>query len=424
MTNKQIPLNRTTRYDIMKPTYVERPKYLNRIKPFVGNPNAKILMGIRRCGKSTILTMLADEIKRNDPKANIIRINFELMMFQDLKNYEKLYSYIKEHCKNDVNNYLFVDEIHEADGWEMAIRSLLAEQTCEIFITGSNSKLLSSEYTTYLGGRYNSVKAQPLSLNECVSFSNKKSAGLDTNDVFERYLRQGGFPIIWVSDYSDVDAYSMLRDIYSVIISKDLIDRYRIRNKELLDRIVAFICDNVGSVTSLNNIYIELSKEYKDIARTTVYEYVEYLENAHFLIRTNSYDIKGKKILSPSYKFYLADIGMKHALMGYKKEDISKHLENIVFLELLNRGYDVFVGTVQGKEIDFVAKRSGEILYVQVTYLLSSEETIEREFGNLKKINDNHPKYVVGMDPTWKGGGNIEGIRYRDISEFLLSDDW
>lgn len=408
----------------MGPEYVRRPEYIDRIKPFVGNPNAKILIGIRRCGKSTILSMLIDDIKKEDPKANIIRINFEEMAFRDLKDYEKLYSYISDHCKDGVKNYLFVDEIHEADGWEMAVRSLIAEHRCEIFITGSNSKLLSSEYTTYLGGRYNSMKVQPLSLKECRSFSKNMEKDPEGEKTFERYLRQGGFPIIWTSDYSDNSAYSMLRDIYAVIISKDLVDRYKIRNKELLDRIVAFMCDNIGNVTSLNNVYNELSREYGDIARTTVYEYVEYLENAHFLIKTNSYDIKGKKILNPSYKFYLTDIGMKHALMGYRKEDIAKHLENIVFLEMLNRGYDVFVGIVQGKEIDFVAKKAGNILYVQVTYMLSSDDTIEREFGNLKKIKDDHPKYVVGMDPMWKDGGNVEGIKYRDIREFLTSDDW
>ncbi len=405
----------------MDSEYLKRT-YFGKIEPFIGNPNIKVLTGIRRCGKSTITMMVKDTILKKDSSANIIEINFEKLEFFELKDHQKLYGFVKDNHKDAVSNYLFIDEIQNVSNWELAIESILTENICEIYLTGSNSEIL-SERLTNICGRFDFLNVQPLSLNECIYFC--KSNGLDSNPdaVFDRYLRQGGFPFLWINNYPDSGAYSIIRDIHFISTAKDVIERYKIRNESILDRIILFLCDNIGNTTSVNNIYEALSKNIQ-VSKTTVYKYIEYLENAHFISKVNTYDLRGKKILDPAYKFYLTDLGMKHALLGYRKEDISKHLENIVFLEMKNRGYEVYVGQLNNKEIDFVGERAGEKIYVQVTYMLSSDETIEREFGNLKKIKDNFPKFVVGMDPLWKEEGQIEGIRYRDIVQFLTSDDW
>ena len=394
------------------------------IKPFIGNENAKVLIGIRRSGKSTILRMIADEILQQNPDANIIWIDFERLEFRHIQNLDSLYEYVKKRCRDDVGNYLFIDEVQDVDRWELTIRSLISERICEIFLTGSNSKLLSSEYTTYIGGRYNSMAVRPLSFSECISFLEERGVKSDIGDAFEKFVKIGGFPSLWLLDYPLDSAYSALTDIYTVIVSKDLVGRYGIRNIELLERIVKFLCDNIGKETSLNNVYEELSKEYGDVSRATVYDYVRFLENSFMFSRVNFDNIAGKKLLRPNYKFYLADIGLKHALLGYDKDDVSWHLENIVFLEMLNRGYRVTAGKIGDGEIDFIGDRRGERIYIQVTYMLSTNETVRREFGNLEAIPDQYPKYVVGQDPHWEDGHSVRGVIYRDVRAFLLDPGW
>lgn len=398
----------------------KRETYLDKIRPFIGDRNAKIIIGIRRGGKSTLMKIIRDEINAEDHNANIVTIDMELFSNRDITDAKKLYERAVSEYRDDKNNYIFIDEVQDIPEWEKAIRSLIAEENYDIYLTGSNSSLLSSEYASMLSGRYVSVEVNPLSFRECLAFPSA-SDGKSTDELFERYLRRGGFPIIWVSDRTDSDAYMILKDVRYAIVLMDLVKKHKINDIDLLDRIIMYLCDNIGNVTSLNNIYESLSREYSTVGKDTVYRYTRYLEEAYIVRRVEVYNIKGKKLLNPKYKFYLTDLGLRHAVMGFRREDIGGYLENIVFIELISRGYSVSVGNNRSKEIDFVADKGSERLYIQVTYRLSSDDVVKREFGNLEGIDDNHTKIIVNMDPDWRSG-NINGIRYMYIIDFLLSD--
>jgi predicted AAA+ superfamily ATPase len=402
----------------MKDGIVLRERYLGRIREFIGDGDAKVFIGIRRGGKSTLMRLTADEIREKDPECNMVYVNMELLPSQNMKSDMDLYTHVKNGLASGVKNYVFVDEIQEIHGWENAIRSLVAEKCCDIYLTGSNSSLLSSEYSTRMTGRYVSIWVRPLSFAECMEFRTLSASDADV--VFDRFLRVGGFPKIWAHETGDEGAYTRIRDIYSNIVLNDLMRRHDVRNADVLRHIMMFICDNIGKITSLNNIYNYLHNNVGGVGKETVYSYVGYLEEAFLIQRCRIYDLRGKRILEPRYKFYLTDLGIKHALLGYRKDDIGKHLENIVFLELLGRGYEICTGETDGREVDFVAVKREKKLYIQCAYLLS-EEAVEREFGNLRKIRDDSRKIVVTMDRFW-GTGNLDGIDHMYVTDFLTSD--
>jgi len=404
---------------------VKRLVYGNKVAPFIGNHNAKVFMGIRRCGKSTLMQMTANEIVSKDPDVNVIEVNLELWSNRHLLDADALYHHIKDRIAPGKDNRLFVDEIQDVKEWESVIRSLIAERCCDIYLTGSNSSLLYSEYSTYLSGRLNTISVQPLTLRECMDFR-ESSEGVrpEASDTLNEYLILGGFPDVWLRPISEDSAYSMLRDIYAHIILKDIVQRHGVKNTEVLGKITGFLCDNIGNNTSPHNIYTKLIAEKERVDIETVYQYIGYLEEAYFVTKVKRFDLKGKKHLESDYKYYIADIGLKHSLLGFRREDVSKHIENTVYNEMVARGYEVCIGKAGKKEIDFVGERSGKKIYIQATYVLASDETIEREFGNLKGIQDGFPKYVVGKDPEWKTGDQVDGIVYRDLAEFLTSDDW
>ncbi|MCL2786589.1 MAG: ATP-binding protein [Methanomassiliicoccaceae archaeon] len=400
---------------------VRRERYLSRIRPHIGKPYIKILTGIRRGGKSCILRLLAAEIQLKDPNSNIVFIDFESYSNVKIAHADDLYRYVSDSVKEGVNNVLMIDEIQEVDGWEKVVASFNGEGIFDIYVTGSNSGLLSSEYSSHISGRYVSFDILTLSFTECLEF--RRAIGGDASEdvVFDTMLRHGGFPVTWISGHSDNDSYSVIRDIYESIVLRDIVKKHKLRNDTVLKRIVMFLCENIASPTSLNNMYTELVKEHGRIRKETVYKFSEYLEEAFVFRKSEEEGLKGKEILTPKYKFYLSDIGIKNALLGYRSNDIQDHLENIVFLEMKSRGYDVTIGNINGKEVDLVCRKDGSRIYVQVVYRLSSDKTIEREFGNLRQINDGYPKYVVTMDPDWVSG-DVDGIRYMHVREFLKID--
>lgn len=390
--------------------YVERPLYLERIRPFSGNDNVKIITGVRRSGKSTLLKEL-DRIT-ND---SVLRIDMELWENRKLRDPEVAYSYIREAVDNGIKT-VAIDEIQDIDQWHEIIRSLVAEGACDLYITGSNSKLLSGEFSSLLTGRFNLFDTFTLTYSECVKFA--KEYQDENMDVFNRFLRVGGFPSIWKNRYDESDALSEVSDILNSIMMRDIVTRYDIRKPDLLHRIFRFICDNVGNRTSVHNIYTSLLAEDRKVSKDLVYEYVDHLESACLIYKAETYDIKGKDILTSSYKYYLADIGLKSAVCGFRPEDINGYVENILYLEMRARGYDVWMGDCSGREVDFVCKKGSDYVYIQGTVRISGEDVVDREFGNLNKIPDNYPKYVVTLERSPLDSG-IDGIECILLEDFL-----
>lgn len=400
---------------------IRRKMYLEKMYDFIGNSNAKVVTGIRRCGKSTLMRSFSEAIHKKED-VNEIYINMELWDNKELRDPEKLYRKIKGSLSDKKKNVLFLDEIQDVKEWESVIRSLIAEKVCDIFITGSNSKLLSSEFATYLGGRLNTMELFPLSFRECVEFRDVYGGPVDEKELLQRFIKIGGFPILWKENYNENSSYSAVQDILSIIKLKDIIERYNIKNPDLLDRIFRFICGNLGKYTSLNNIYNVLHSEDGSVSRDAVYAYADHLESAYLIEKAHVYDVKGKRALSAKYKYFLTDLGLKHATLGYRPDDISGHMENILYTDLRSRGYTVWVGDVNGKEVDLVAEKFGKKVYVQTAFRLSSEDVIEREFGSLKAIKDNYPKYVVTMDNELFYG-DVDGITSCGLVDFLKKND-
>ena len=398
---------------------IERPAYFNRIVDFIGNPNAKVVTGVRRCGKSTFMHQISEKIC-SEEDANIIYIDFELMANYPLKDMKKFYEHIKSSLVEGKKNVLFVDEVHEVIEWESVIRSLIAEKVCDIYLTGSNSKLLSSEYATYLSGRINTLEMLPLSFRECRMFNDAFRSPRTDEELLWKFIEIGGFPLVWLREQSDVSAYLTLNDILNTVVTRDIVDRYGIKDRDLLDRIFMFICSNIGNHTSLNNIYNILHAEDRNVTRSTVYDYAGYLESSYLVYKARVYDLKGKKLLSEKYKYFLTDIGLKHAALGYRFNDIAGHMENILYLDLKSRGYTVWVGNNAGREVDLVAERFGKRVYVQSVYRFS-ENAMKREFDNLRGLDDNFPKYVVTMDEHMRG--NMDGIICCGLDEFLKKEE-
>lgn len=402
---------------------IKRELYLKEIRNFMNKPIIKVITGIRRSGKSMILKLISEELsEKGIPSQNIIYINFESLIFSEFTEFKKLYNYIIEKSKNISGKiYILLDEIQEVEHWEKAINSFMVDLDCDIYITGSNANLLSSELATYIAGRYIEIKIYPLSFKEYIDFAKAENPQeiLSNEEYFEQYLKFGGLPGIHNLNYDKNNIYQYLSDIYNSVLLKDVIAKNNIRDVELLEKIILYIFDNIGNTFSAKNVSDFLKSQGRKLSRETVYNYLKALENAYIISKIQRYDIKGKAILETMEKFYLTDLGFRHAKLGYRANDIGGYLENIVYLELLRKKYTVNIGKLQTKEIDFIGTFQNEKLYIQVTYLLASPETIEREFSPLKNIEDNYPKYVLSMDRIDEY--NIDGIIRKKIIDFLLS---
>ena len=401
---------------------IKRNLYLEEIKKYMNKPIIKVITGMRRSGKSMILKLIQEELENvGIIKENIIYMNFESLIYIDIKDFETLYKHIIEKTSDKKGKiYILLDEIQEVKGWEKAINSFLVDLDIDIYITGSNANLLSSELATYIAGRYVEIKIYPLSFQEYIDFvsENNKENPLSLDEYFNQYLNFGGLPGIHIFNYNKEEIYQYLVDVYNSILLRDVITRNNIRDIELLERVVLYIMDNIGNTFSAKSISDFLRNQGRKLSVETIYNYLKALENAFIISKVQRYDIKGKNILETQEKYYLSDLGFRHAKLGYQSNDISGYLENIVFLELLRRKYKVNIGKQNNKEIDFVANLRDENLYLQVTYLLASEETIEREFSPLKSIKDNYSKLVLSMDNLPES--NVEGIKRKKIIDFLL----
>ncbi|MGF7141280.1 ATP-binding protein [Roseimarinus sediminis] len=399
---------------------IERTNYMHTITSYIDKPFVKVISGLRRSGKSMLLLLLSNElIRRGIQKTNIILINFESFEFSDIDNYKKLYQYVKTKINNNQKHYLLIDEIQEVEGWEKAVNALRVDFDADIYISGSNSHLLSSELATYLAGRYIEIPVFTLSFKEYLQFRKHYSGITQPNIIneFNLYLRKGGFPAIHTGNYSDDMIYKAVYDIYSSAILRDTIQRHNIRDVELLERVVKFIFDNVGNNFSAKTIADYFKSQQRRIDLNTVYNYLYALEAAFIIYRIPRYDLKGKEILKTNEKYFVGDQSLLYALMGHKDRIISGVLENVVMLELKRKGYKVFVGKLNTKEIDFVAVKQNEKIYIQVAWRLSDQSTIDREFLPLMAISDNHPKYVITSEENWHD--NIEGIQHYHIAHFL-----
>lgn len=402
-----------------------RPMYMNRLKPFVNTPFVKILTGVRRCGKSTILLMLIEELKKQGVSENqIIHFNFDSMKYDNIKDRKLLYKVISEKIKPNVKNYIFLDEVQEIENWERTVNSIMADFNADIYVTGSNSKMLSSEISTYLTGRYVSINVYPLSFSEYLdfkkSYSNENS--FNRKDDFAHYLKFGGFPAVNLRGFTQDEAYTIVKDIYNSTIFKDIVQRNKIRKIELLERVVKFVFDNVGKTFSAKSISDYLKNQNRNMDVETVYNYLSFLEKAFIIYRCSRYDLQGKEILKTQEKFFLADPAFKYSVLGYSPKSVAAMLENIVYLELKRRGYEVFVGKTLNQEIDFTAIKKNEKVYIQVCREISSEKTEKREYSNLLNIKDNYPKYLLRTDEFSEG--NYEGIKTMHIADFLLLNEF
>ena len=395
---------------------IVRPHYLDELKKYRDVPLVKILAGIRRCGKSTILDMLREDLLANGVRPEqIIERRYTSLDLGDLPAAKDMYQDIKADLNAAGRNYLLLDEVQEIEGWEKAINSLLELGNTDIYVTGSNSKLMSSEISTYLTGRYVTIPVFPLSFQEYLTF--KAGSGLSQKELLNEYIRYGGFPIVALGTYDERTAYQIVEGIYHSVISNDIARRHSITNQELFNRVVRFIIENVGKNFSANSIVKFLKSEGRSLTVETIYNYLEWLEKAFVIYRCQRYDLQGKAVLKTQEKFYLADPALKYCMMGFNPKSIASMLENIVYFELRRRGYDVYVGKNETKEIDFVAVRRDERVYVQVCRELP--DASDREIVNLLEIKDHYPKYVVTMDEL--AGGNVEGVRIVHLADFLLS---
>ena len=388
---------------------------IRQIEPFIDKPFIKVITGIRRCGKSSILLLLAKRLKKMGiSNEQIIFINYENLDYADLDTYKKLYAFIKSKMKAKTKYYVFLDEIQEVENWEKAVNSLLQGKNADIYISGSNSKLLSSELSTYIAGRYVEFQIKTLSFAEFREFNGKSSVESD----FKLYLRKGGFPAVNIYPYSETEIQRIVLDIYNSAILRDVVQRNNIRNVELLDRISKFIFDNLGNLFSAKKIADYFKSQNRGVDVETIYNYLNALERAFVVKKVQRFDIKGKEILKTQEKYFVGDHSIVYSIMGYKDRFISGVLENVVMQEMERRGYKVFVGKLNNAEIDFVGEKQNKKIYLQVCYQLNSQNTISREFSPLGLIKDNHPKFVVSMDSFFKD--NINGIEHKFIGDFLL----
>ena len=392
----------------------KRKGYIDRIKPFMQKSVAKVLTGQRRVGKSFLLYQLIEEILAEEPDANIIYVNLEDFTFSSLQTAEDLHSYIISHSKEKVKNYIFIDEIQDIPGFEKVIRSLLLNEDNDIYITGSNAKMLSGELATYLSGRYIEFKIYSLSYSEFLEFH-----GLTESETsYELYSRYGGLPYLLNLPLEDETVNEYLKSVYSTIVFRDVVSRYKLRNTLFLEKLIQFLSENIGNLFSAKNISDYLKSQHTTISVNQIQSYTEYLNNAFLIHRVERYDLIGKRVFEIGEKYYFENMGIRNIVIGYRITDKAKILENLVYNHLLYKGYDIKVGYYGDKEIDFVGEKNGEKLYIQVALKIDSDKTAEREFGNLLKIQDNYPKIVVTEDTF--SGNSYKGIRHCPIRQFLM----
>ena len=402
---------------------IDRPLYMDKIMAYTDTPFVKILTGVRRCGKSTILKMIMERLKteRHIPDERITSCRYDSMEYVDLTA-KDMYDQLKSRLSTEGKTYLFLDEVQEIEGWERVVNSLASDFDVDLYVTGSNSRMMSSEIATYLTGRYISFRIFTLSFGEYLMFKRQYAPVSDVKTELANYVRLGGFPATHLQAYSQEEVYTIVRDIYNSTIFSDIVRRSQIRKIDQLERIVKYTFSNVGNTFSAKSIADYLKSEHRSLDNETVYNYLEKLEKAYLLHRCIRYDLQGRELLKTQEKFYLADVALRYSVLGYDADSVAASLENIVYLELCRRGYTVNVGKTDGGEIDFVAERQNERLYVQVTQEIRSEKTAKREYERLLEIRDNYPKYVLTTDAF--AGGNYQGIRTMHIADFLLSTEY
>lgn len=402
---------------------IKREMYMSRIRPFIGTDLIKVMTGIRRCGKSVMLELIKQElIESGVNPAQFISINFEDMNYAHLQTAKALHDEITKRAADlDGKIYLFFDEIQEVKDWEKCINSFRVSLNCDIYITGSNAKLLSGELATYLGGRYVEFVIYPFSFSEFIELYKTIAPDESIQKCFQKYLLSGGMPYLANIRYADEPSKQYLHDLFNSVQLKDIVKRNKIRDVDLLERIIAYVMANVGNTFSAASLAKFLKSEQRTVAPETILNYIKYCCDAYLFYQVKREDLQGKQILASNEKYYIADHGIREAVFGGNMKEINLTLENIVYLELLRRGYEVTVGRYGAKEIDFVCHKRDERLYVQVTYLLASDETIQREFGAYDNIRDNFPKYVISLDEF---DMSRNGIKHRNIRDFLLAEEW
>ena len=402
---------------------INRPLYTEKIMVYTDTPFVKVLTGVRRCGKSTILKMIMEKLQteRGISADQIVFMRFDSMEYEDMTA-KQMFEAVKAKFSENKKTYLFLDEVQEIEGWEKVVNSLASDYDVDLYVTGSNSRMMSSEISTYLTGRYVSFRIFPLSFEEYLTFRKEYTEVKDVHAELADYIRLGGFPATHLRDYSQDEVYTIVRDIYNSTIFSDIIKRNQIRKVDQLERVVKYTFSNVGNTFSAKSISDYLKSEHRKIDNETVYSYLEKLEKAYLLHRCSRYDLQGKEILKTQEKFYLADTALRYSVLGYHPDSVASSLENVVYLELCRRGYEVNIGKTADGEVDFVAQRQGEKLYVQVTQEIRSEKTERREYDRLLEIKDNYPKYVLRTDEF--AGGNYEGIKSMHVADFLLSREY
>lgn len=395
-------------------TLIKRESYIEKIVPFMRKNIVKVLTGQRRVGKSFLLYQLMEQILKERSDANIIHINFEDFAFSNIQNAKAMYDYITARLTANDYNYIFIDEIQEVDNFEKVIRSLLLNEKNDIYITGSNAKMLSGELATYLSGRYVEFSVYSLSYPEFLEFHKLK----DSDRSFELYSRYGGLPYLVNLPLKDEIVNEYLKSVYSTIVFRDVVSRYNLRNTSFLERLIQFLSENIGNLFSAKNISDYLKSQHSTVSVNQIQNYTNYLNSAFLIHRVERYDLVGKRIFEIGEKYYFENMGLRNIIIGYRITDKAKILENLVYNHLLYKGYSIKVGYYGDKEIDFIGEKNNEKIYIQVALKIDNEETAEREFGNLLKIQDNYPKIVVTEDSF--NGNSYEGIQHYPIREFLL----
>lgn len=400
---------------------IYRPLYVDKIMAYADTPFVKILTGIRRCGKSTILKMIIEKLlkERGVSMEQIVSYRFDSMEYEDMTA-KQMYQELKSRLYPNGKTYFFLDEMQEIKGWEKVVNSLASDYNVDLYVTGSNSRMMSSEISTYLTGRYVAFRIYTLSFQEYLMFKSQYAEIADTHKELANYIRLGGFPATHLQAYGQDEIYTIVRDIYNSTIFSDIVKRNQVRKVDQLERVVRYTFNNVGNTFSAKAISDYLKSERRSLDNETVYSYLEKLEKAYLLQRCSRYDLQGKEILKTQEKFYLADTSLRYSVLGYNDDTVASSLENVVYLELSRRGYTVHIGKTSDGEVDFVATRQNEKLYVQVTQRITSEKTEKREYERLLEIQDNYPKYVLRTDEF--AGGNYEGIITMHVADFLLSD--
>ncbi|MBN2345891.1 MAG: ATP-binding protein [Candidatus Aminicenantes bacterium] len=398
---------------------VERHGYIKTLEKYLDKPLIKVLTGMRRSGKSSLMRILIRKLlEKGVPSGNIVYVNKESLEFDAIEDYRDLNRFVKDAFKKARGNkYIFIDEIQEIASWEKAVSSLMAEKTGDVFISGSNAHLLSSELATLISGRYVEVIVRPLSFGEYLEFR-KESQTRDLDEELRLYLKYGGLPGIHFLSFDDETIFGYLNSILNTVLFKDVIAKNSIRDVSALERIVKYLMDNIGNVTTAKRIADYFKAQRITISTDTVLNYIRYLENGFLVKKANRYDLKGRKVMEFYDKIFLSDIGLRNGMLGFKESDIGGILENLVYNELLFRGYRVFIGVLGGLEVDFVAEKQNERLYCQVCSVLSAGKTAEREFGNLEKIHDNYKKIVISMNKFF--GPGRKGIEHKYLVDFLL----